>query len=265
MSQKPTEVLFAEERREEIVRLINERGKVLVPELTAYFNVSPATVRSDLRDLESLGRIKRTHGGAIPGDPVKVGYEPATRSKQVQRLAEKCAIAREAAALVEDGDILILDTGTTLQEMAKLLGGKKNLTVIVNDLETALLLEAFEGVTVIVIGGVVRKHFGCTVGPFATAMLSGISVDKVFLGTNAFTVAKGATTPDINQAEVKKKMLDAADRAYLLCDSGKLGTNAFMPFAGCEDLHVVITDSGVDPLMAKELTDSGIELRIAGL
>lgn len=264
MAERQSEVLFAEERRAAIVNLVNKNKKVLVPELVDVFKVSPATIRGDLRDLEAASLIKRTHGGAIPVNSVKVGFEPVKRSKQVDRLAEKKSIAKHAADLVEDGDIIILDTGTTLHEMARLLDGKENVTVIVNDLEIALLLEAFDDIHVVVIGGVLRKKFSCTVGPFATSLLSGLNVDKAFLGTNAFSAQKGATTPDINQAEVKKMMVKVASQVILLCDSSKLGKNSFVPFALPEDIHTLITDGGIPPATVRELSDLGMDVRVAG-
>ncbi|MBB3111038.1 DeoR family fructose operon transcriptional repressor [Paenibacillus phyllosphaerae] len=265
MTDRNTEILFAEERRADIVRWINEKKKVLVPELIEHYKVSPATIRGDLRDLEASGLIKRTHGGAIPGDAAKAGFEPDAAAKNVSHLAQKRAIAAAAAELVENGDIIILDTGTTTLELAKLLKDRNNVTAIVNDLEVALCLEQFDGVQVIVIGGTLRKKFHCTVGPFATNLLAELNVDKVFLGTNAFSAQKGCTTPDINQAEIKKMMLRIATQVYILCDSSKIGHNSFVPFAGPQDIDTIITDSHISQRLLEELTDSGLDVRLAGV
>ncbi|HZG86605.1 DeoR/GlpR family DNA-binding transcription regulator [Paenibacillus sp.] len=264
MSDKPTEVLFAEERRAEIVRLVNEKKKVLVPDLIEYFKVSPATIRGDLRDLEAAGLLKRTHGGAIPSDFVKMGFEPDNQARNVERLSEKRRIAAKAASMIEDGDIIILDTGTTTMELAKLLRDKRNVTAIVNDIEIALCLEAFEGVNVVVIGGMLRKKFHCTIGPFAAGLLSELNVDKVFLGTNAFSVEKGGTTPDINQAEIKKIMVKVATQVIVLCDSGKIGKNSFVQFVRPHEIDALITDDGVDERSLEELAEHGIEVHVAG-
>jgi len=264
MTDRQTDVLFAEERRADIVRWINEKKKVLVPELIDYYKVSPATIRGDLRDLEAAGLIKRTHGGAIPSDHVKAGFEPDSAAKHVAHLTEKRMIAKEAAAFVEDGDIVVLDTGTTLLEMAKLLKDRRNVTAIVNDLEIALCLEAFEGVNVVVIGGTLRKKFHCTVGPFAAGLLSELSVDKAFLGTNAFSVHKGCMTPDINTAEIKKIMVRVATQVYVLCDSSKIGNQSFVPFAQPEEIGTLITDDRIAPQQLKELMELGMDVKVAG-
>lgn len=264
MTERTTEILFAEERRADIVRWVNEKKKVLVPELIEHYKVSPATIRGDLRELEASGLIRRTHGGAIPGDAAKAGYEPEAAAKNVSHLAQKRAIAEAAAELIEDGDIVILDTGTTTFELAKLLKDRNNVTVIVNDLEMALYLEQFEGVQVIVVGGTLRKKFHCTVGPFATNLLAELNVDKVFLGTNAFSAQKGCTTPDINQAEIKKIMVRIATQVIVLCDSSKIGHKSFVPFAGTSDIDLLITDDRISPGQLEALTDLGLDVQLAG-
>lgn len=264
MSDKSNDILFAEERRAEIVRLVNERKKVLVPDLIEFFKVSPATIRGDLRDLEAGGLIKRTHGGAIPSDSAKVGFEPDTAAKHVAHLAEKRLIAQRAADMVEDGDIVIIDTGTTTLEMARLLKDKTNVTAIVNDMEIALCLEAFAGVNVVVIGGTLRKKFHCTVGPFAVKLLSELNVDKAFLGTNAFSVQKGCTTPDINQAEIKKIMVRVASRVIVLCDGSKIGKNSFVQFVGPDEIDAFVTDDRADRTLLAEMAELGLEVVVAG-
>jgi len=145
--------LFAEERKNEIVKLISSEGKVLVPELINLFKVSPATIRNDLRDLEMSGLIKRTHGGAISVEMPKVGFEPIQQQKMVKNIEQKKSIAKAALDFIEDGDIIILDTGTTNLELAKLLPRSIQLTVIINDIDIARALEKHQHVQVILIGG----------------------------------------------------------------------------------------------------------------
>ncbi|MEK0316697.1 DeoR/GlpR family DNA-binding transcription regulator [Cohnella sp. 56] len=262
MNEENADVMFAEERQAAIARLIREKGKVLVPELVGRFKMSPATIRNDLRDLEARGQIKRTHGGAIPGDAARVGYELDNNGKTVKELRLKAVIAAKAASLVEDGDIVILDAGITTREMSKHLYDKKNLTVIVNDIEIAAILEKFEGVSVVVIGGMLRRNFHCTVGPLAVKLLSELNVDKVFLGTNGFSASKGCTTPDMNQAEVKRTMIQIATQVVLLCDSAKIGKNSFVQFAEPSRIDLMITDSLISRQHLDELAETGLEVMV---
>ncbi|HZG56721.1 DeoR/GlpR family DNA-binding transcription regulator [Paenibacillus sp.] len=256
----PQEPLFAEERKSGIVELVNRRKKALVPELVRHFQVSPATIRNDLRELEQLGLLRRTHGGAIPVDLARVGFESEHENKSVEKKDRKQAIALKALERVEDGDIVLLDAGTTTLELAKLLGRRKDVTVVVNDLDIAIHLENVEGLNVILIGGTLRRHFHCTVGTFATSLLSELNVDKLFLGTNSFSVVKGCTTPDISQAEVKRLMIRVTSEVILLCDSSKFGKTSFVQFAPLSDIDAVITDAAVDARDVDELTAQGIDV-----
>ena len=130
--------LFAEERKGQILELLRQKSKLLVPELCDYFDVSPATIRNDLRDLENERKLKRTHGGAISLE--KTSFELDSRHKEIRNMEQKRQIAACAAKLIEDGDTIILDTGTTTLELAKCLSGKRDLTIVLNDIEIASLL-----------------------------------------------------------------------------------------------------------------------------
>ena len=235
--------LFAIERREAIIKLIEERSKVLVPELCDHFGVSPATIRTDLRELEAVGRLKRTHGGAVPAG--KAGFEPNTVHKQVERVLEKRRIAEQAARYVEDGDTILLDSGTTMMELAARLAGRTNLTVVTNDLRIAGFLEANASATVVLVGGTVRRGFHCALGPMAVAALSGLSVDRAFIASNAVSIDKGFTTPGFDHAELKKKMIEIASETLVLADSAKLGRISFVRFAEFEEVDRFVTDKGM--------------------
>ena len=233
--------MFAEERKIGIVEYIKQNKKATVPELCSTFDVSSATIRNDLRELEQSGLIIRTHGGAIVKS--KTGFELNAKQKQTYGSEEKRRIAAKAITLIEDGDTVILDTGSTTAELAKLLNRKHNLTVVTNDFAIASILEDFEGVNVILMGGVVRRGFHCTVGVSGQDMLGGLAVDKAFMAANSFSLTKGATTPDITHAETKKAMIAIATKVIFLCDSSKLGRNSFAQFSSPEQVDIYITDS----------------------
>ncbi len=255
--------LFVEERKLKILEFIEEHRKATVVELCRQFRVSSATIRNDLRDLESAGRLIRTHGGAMV--KTKTGLEPDMSLRRVQNLEEKRLIAEAALRLVEDGDTIILDTGTTTFELARLLGRKRDLTVVTNDLPIALLLEDFESVRVVLIGGMVRKKFHCTVASSFSGMnaLSDLAVDKAFMAANGFSLEKGASTPDINHSETKKLMISIAARVIVLFDSSKMGRNSFAIFAPLDRIDAVVTDS-LREEERRQLEENGIEPILAG-
>lgn len=235
--------LFAEERREQILKLLNENAKILVQDLCQIFDVSPATIRSDLRGLERSGRLRRTHGGAIP--LIKAGFEPTSDRKQVVNSAEKKRIAAYAASLVEEGDTIALDSGTTTLELAKCLCSKKNLIVVTYDVQIATYLDRSSDVTVFLMGGILRKGFHCTTGAMTVSAIKSLNVDTAFMATNGFSLEKGFTTPNSELAECKKAILSIANQNILMMDSSKVGRVSFLKFAELRDFHTIITDMGI--------------------
>ena len=243
MKEIDSSPLFAEERREQILELLKENSKLLGSELCTYFDVSPATIRNDLRDLEAAGKLKRTHGGAIPVG--KASFELNSQQKEIAHQIEKQRIAQMAASLIEDGDTIALDTGTTTLELAKLIINKQDLSIVTNDIMIASYLEKNSDANVVLIGGMLRKGFHCTVGPAAQAQLSEYYVDKAFMAANAVSLEKGFTTPGIDLAETKKTMMSIASQVIFLLDSSKFGRITFIRFAGLKDADKIVTDEGV--------------------
>ena len=248
--------MFSEERRRLIVEEINKRNHITVDELCKVFSASPGTIRNDLNALHNLGLVHRTHGGAICIG--QSSFEYATTDKQILHLSEKIRIAEQALKLINDGDTLVIDTGTTTRELAKLLGCKNNLNVVTNDLQIAIELEKHKSVGIIFIGGVVRNKFHCTIGPQAINELSDLSVDKSFLATNGISISNSITTPNIDLAEIKKKYITIAKQVYLLCDSSKFGHASFKKYATINDMTSIITNKDLDKKYVQELENSGV-------
>jgi len=255
--------LFVEERKLLIRSFIEEHGKATVMELCARFGVSSATIRNDLRDLESTGLLLRTHGGAMVKS--KTGHEPDAGQRAGQMPENKRRIAEAALELIEDGDIIILDTGSTLFELARLLPRRRDITVVTNDLSIALQLEECDTVRVLVLGGIVRRGFHCTLfhDLSSRTMLTGLAVDKAFMGVNSFSLDKGASTPDINHAETKKLMMSIAAKVILLFDSSKMGRNSFALFAPTDRIDAIVTDSLRADDRAR-LEENGVEVLVSG-
>ena len=251
------ETLFAEERKIKIAEYIEEHKQATVAQLCDHFDVSSATVRNDLRELANANLLIRTHGGAIVKS--QTAFELQSKQKTDQNLEAKASIAAEAIKLIENGDTIIIDSGTTTFELSKLLKAKRDLTVITNDLNTALILEESDTINVIVIGGFLRRGFHCAVGMTGQNMLVGLTVDKAFMGVNGFTFTKGATTPDFNHGQVKKSMIAIAKKVILLCDHTKIGREAFVQFAEPDEIDTVVTDkvSEEDGILFEE---NGIEV-----
>lgn len=253
--------MFAEERKQQIIELINRKKKVTVKDLCTRFGASPGTIRNDLADLEKHDLLSRTHGGAI--SIAKMSFEQKSIEKVIKHQNEKMAIARLALDMIEDGDTIALDTGSTTLELAKLLTNKQSLTVVTNDLAIALTLDEYSSATVLFIGGVIRKGFHCSVGPAAISELSDVRVDKAFLAANGVAIGTGLSTPDINTAQVKRELIRIADEVTLLCDSSKAGRTSFMRFADFSDLDVMITDSNLPDQIKQAIEEAGVRVDIA--
>ena len=251
--------LFAEERQQKILELLNKQAKVNVAELVDLFGVSSATVRSDLRCLERDGQLIRTHGGALSEN--KTGSEPGTLAKRDIDVDVKKALALVAAKMIEDGDTILLDAGTTTYQLAKLIT-QRNLTVVTNDLEIARVLAESKSVTTIMLGGTIRSKVNCTIGGPLLNMLEELAVDRAFMGTNSFSFERGATTPNLEQATVKKAMIACASNVVLLCSQRKLNRTSFAQFATLNDLDALVIDV-VAVEQQRKFEEAGVEVILA--
>jgi len=255
---KQTGGMLAQVRQQAIAEMVNLQGNITVNTLCDRFDVSPATIRNDLRDLEKRGIVKRTHGGAISCN--KTSYELNTNQKEVQNIHEKRLIAKAAMEFVQEGDAIALDSGTTTFEMAQLMTGMKDLTVVTNDLQIASWLERNSSVTVILTGGTVRRHFRCTTGQTAVDMLSLLHVDKAFVAVNGVSIKNGLTTPSIDMASIKKQMIDSSDKVILIADSSKIERTAFVTYAPISQVDVMITDDHADSGFIEALRGMGVSV-----
>lgn len=243
LSADGTGIVFAEERRQQIITILKNNKKIIVPELCTHFGVSASTIRNDLRELEEAKLIKRTHGGAIAIS--KVNLEPTPAAKETIMHPQKEAIANLAATLVDDGDTIAISTGTTSFEFAKKILDKKKLTVVLNDIHIASFLESNSNFTLFVLGGIIRRGFHYL---NATGMsIPHISIDKIFFSCNGLSISNGATVPDFYLANNVKNLIELASEAILLCDSSKLGSISFAQIVPYEKINKVVIDDDANP------------------
>ena len=232
--------MFAEERKAQILKILKDKKKITVSELCSIFHVSGVTIRTDLRDLQNAEALTRTHGGAI--EKSQTGFELDTNQREIQNLSQKKKIAQLSLELINNGDKIILDTGTTTRELARLLNQKKDLTILTNDFKIAGILEDYETIETIFWGGIIRKKFHCTVGLQGRNISSGLVFDQAFMGFNSLSLEQGATTPDISHAEIKKEMIKISNKVILLGDSSKFGKVSFAQFASLEQIDTIVSD-----------------------
>ena len=249
--------VFAEVRLQKICALLQEKGEVSVAELCEEFSASSATIRSDLAKLEALSQLKRTHGGAILMDGF--ARELTTKEKRSQNIAAKAAIAQKALEYIQPGSAIALDTGTTILELAKRMQEIQTLTAITNDVEIAMCLEQAQSIDILLLGGLLRKQFHCTVGASVSQMLEQLHIDTLFLATNGLSLQRGLSTPSIEMAKIKKELIAISGRVVLLADKSKLDVNSFVNFAQLSDVDVIISDADIAEALKSETATAHIE------
>ena len=231
------------QRRQGILNLIREDGHAKVQQLSKIFKVSEVTIRQDLETLEEMGYIQREHGGAFLKD---VGIFAKTGMLFNQHhMEEKQEIARKAVGLVREGDSIILDSGSTTTELAKLLLNFNSLNVITNGLNIAMILGENPGINLIISGGEFKAPTLSLTGDMAAATFKNIHVDKLFLATAGISADFQLTYPSLSDLAVKSAMLRAASQVYLLADSSKLGYSSFASLGRISLIDTLITDNKI--------------------
>lgn len=251
-------------RRAQIAAWVRQKGSARVQDLARRFEVSAVTVRSDLDALEAGGILIRDHGGAIAAEGVPtrsvttlLGFD----QRQALHSEPKRRIGQAAAALVQPGDTIVMDAGTTVVAMVPHLAGIASLTVVTNALNVALEVGAATDARVLLLGGTLSREAGCVLGPQTEQALAELVVSRCFLGTQAFDLENGLTdtTPEIAQA--KRAMIRAARQVILLCDSSKWDQSGFIKVAPLTAAQILISDDALPAEARASIGRLGIEVR----
>lgn len=293
--------MLPEERRSRIARQVAEAGAASVAELSRLFGVAEETIRRDLRALEAAGVLRRTHGGALrvdsppgglPQGPARgpaalaaapyaaragaaglfavreaagpVAFPVAPFSERASQNRElKAAIARAALELVQDGDTIFLDSGSTVLELAKLLACRRELVVVTHSLKAAAQLAEAPHISVNVVGGTLRPQELALVGPEARRALERMRAAKAFMACAGFGPAFGATVSDVLEADIKRAMVESAAQAILLADHTKWERPSLVSYAGLERFSAVVSDAGLPGEARERLKALGVHVVIA--
>lgn len=254
------------ERLNRLLELLAADGHVSVEDAAVRLDVSPATVRRDLDALALQQLLTRTHGGAVSNN---TAYDLPLRYKTARNAEEKVRIARAAAELAPLGSVVGLNGGTTTTEVARALATRADLhaatesssiTVVTNALNIANELTVRSHVKIVVIGGVLRPQSYELIGPLANPMLSQLTLDFAILGVDAFGLDRGASAHNEAEAEINARLARQARRVVVVADSSKLGRAAFAQILPLSEIDTLVTDSGADPELLKDLTKAGVEV-----
>ena len=247
-------------RRQQILNLLEETGSLDVGDLADRFAVSVVTIRKDLDDLERQGLLQRTFGGAVFSHRSRFNRSFLERASE--HLREKRAIAAAALEYIKDGDTIILDAGTTTLALAQLLKQHvKSVFIITCSVPVALEVSS-AGYDILLLGGMIRNKSLALLGRETLWMLDRYRADKAFLGSSGFTIEKGHTTPNPDDAQIKEAIMRVSFEKYVLVDSSKFGDQCLTRFAHLRDVDLTITDSYLPKAKVKALEAAGATLRI---
>src|SRR3981189_596787 len=256
----PKARLLDEQRGRSVLDLVDQDGQVTVSDMAQRFSISAVTVRNDLDALASIGAVVRSHGGAVRRLEATQVYP--LRTKETLHRDEKIRIGRAAAELVQPGETIILDSGTTTAEVARHLKRMKiqSLTVITNALNIAIELADAPGISLIMIGGLLRPVSCSFVGPQAEAMMSEFHADRLFLAVDGFDLENGPSTPAILEAQLNNVMIRSAKEVNVVTDFSKLDRRSVSKIGPYERIRRLITDTRAAPEFTEKLRGKGIEV-----
>jgi DeoR/GlpR family transcriptional regulator of sugar metabolism len=252
----------AEDRRSQIVAEVTRNRVVKIADLSKQFGISEVSIRRDLERLERLGLLKRVHGGAVVPPNPPVG--PVGSGASLKVTPEKERIGRTAAALIRPGDRLILDSGTTVLQVARSIPGdllvSGKLTVITGSLPIVHELGAWKSLHLLLLGGIYLPDYQMVVGPQTIANLANLHADKMFLGADGMTFSHGVTTANVLEAEVDRAMVKAAREVILVADSSKIGGIGLTTIMPLTEVNKLITDEAAPADFVRALSERGVEV-----
>lgn len=252
--------MYKEQRQEAILQYVYEKKEASVKELSAMLNVSNVTIRKDLIELAKMGKVLKTHGGATSVESILSTETPHYQKDKTFR-EEKERIGKAAAKLVEDGNRIIIDSGSTPYHVVPNILDKE-LMVITNDVKIAYKLALDSKAKVLVAGGYIEKSVFSLLGPTSEDLFKNIHADIAFIGLDGMDVEYGASVKSFNEVPVKQAMIKNADKVAAVIDSSKLGQKMLIKFADAEEFDYIITNS-IDDKDKKAYEEKGVKIILA--
>lgn len=250
-------------RRQEIIGMLNAEGSTQVLSLSEQFGVSTQTIRKDLAFLEQRGVLVRCYGGAVAAGVMNVADERPVDAKRGLHTSEKERIGRLAASMIQPGDAIILDSGTTTAEIARFLPEKSDIIVLTNDAFILNQLMRREDIDIVLLGGRLRRKNMAFYGGQTESALDSFQVDRLFLGVDGIDLQRGITTHFEGEAVLNRKMARVARQIVAVTDSSKFGRTCLHRIMGIEEVDVLLTDAGAPEESLEQARKLGCEVRIA--
>lgn len=256
--------MFADQRRNLIMEKLTEKGTVTVNELTELLNISAATIRSDLNQMEKQDLLIRTHGGAMMKEEISDTVDKKYEVREKKFRAEKTKIGQHAIQYIQEDQCILLDASTTCFELAKYLSeGKMRLTVVTSGIATAAMLKENPYLTVIIIGGIVRNSSNSVEGLLGDELLRKINIDVLFTSAHAFNIRDGLSDFSLYEVELKREMVAVADKVIALLDHSKINKSSIATFARLNEIDLLVTDQPLPENIKEYLASNKIQVEIA--
>ncbi len=252
--------LTVDERKEKILEMLHDEGKVRVNELSKIFNVSEVTIRIDLSDLEEKGLLSRVHGGAVGS--YKSYYNMSLKQRSNTNEAEKKAIVEHIASMVNDNETILMNAGTTTLFALRALMPRKNLNIVTNSIAIALEAAGYSNLNVILLGGAVNTKYQFTFGDDALSQLSKYHADKLILSVDGVSCETGITTYYQQEAEICRRMLNQANTSFVAADYTKIGRTTFTNIAPVNVVDFVVTNKNAPKVEIENLRDEEIGIML---
>jgi len=243
------------ERERTILKILSDKGTVSVSSLSQELGLSEVTIRSDLKELEEKGFLNRTRGGASPA------IHRDIMERQHERIEEKNRIAKAAAELVRDGEVIMIEAGTTTALIAKYLSGKRDIHIVTNSTLVFAYARLNPTLQITMTGGEFRRPTESLVGPIALETIAKLNVRLAFVGTDGFSLERGMTTHLVEGAEIVKAMKTHSVTTVLVADSSKYGKIGFANVLPLTKVDLIISDTDLDPAAKRELGEASIQVR----
>ncbi|CDQ41046.1 MULTISPECIES: DeoR/GlpR family DNA-binding transcription regulator [Virgibacillus] len=248
--------MLAAERKLKIIEYVKHKETASVAELSSTFQVHEATIRRDLNEIEKEGKLRRTHGGVVLVEDVS--SEPTFTIRASERIDEKQRIAKQAASMVDEGDNIILDSGTTTYQIAQELTNKVNITIVTNDINIAAEFKACASIKVIVTGGILFPDSYILNGVYTDSVLNNLYVSKAFVAIPAFHPKRGLTHFDEQLISAKKSMIEAAEETIVVTDHTKLGGVSLHTVSPIDRINKLITGKEASEAQIQQFRDAGL-------
>lgn len=252
--------LAGEDRKISIMTLLNEKGKVIARELALLFEVTTETIRRDLDELEKENKLKKIYGGAVK---FKVEIEPPLYERELINAEAKSKIGFQAAELIDDNDVIIVDEGSTALQIIHFLEGKHNVTILTNSIPALMLLiehkkrGSFDGKIILIGGEVNVKHLRVS-GPIAEKIIEDFYVNKAFISVDGVSLEHGITSYDYEQAVLTRELIRCSETVIVVADESKIAKRTLAKIVDLHDVHIIVSDQAPPNGWIPKLKDSDV-------